>query len=80
MPTIDDLSVHRRDAEILEVSSWLTRGRCATVFKFSFSENLSVQPFLVPSYMQGITTELILEAARKFLAAEGASKSKTAEA
>lgn len=78
MPTIEDLTVSRRDAEILEVSSWLTRGRCATVYKFSFSENLSVQPFLIPSYMQGISTGLILEAAKKFIAEEAARTLATA--
>lgn len=69
-PTLEDLTVSRRDGEVLEVSSWLTRGRCATVYKFSFSENYSVQPFLIGSYMQGITTGLILKAVKEFVQKE----------
>jgi hypothetical protein len=69
-PTLDDLTVSRRDAETLKVSSWLTSGRCATVFKFSFSSRYGVQPFLIPSYMQGITHALILAAVERFVAHE----------
>jgi len=66
-PTIDDLRVFRRDQEVFEVYSGLTRGRCATVYKFSFSKNYSIQPFLIPSYMQGITNSLILDAVIRFV-------------
>lgn len=76
VPTLEDLSVCRRDAEVFEVSSWLTRGRCATVYKFAFSERMSVRPFLIPSYMQGITTGLILGAVESFLANERAIAAK----
>ncbi|HYD61936.1 MAG TPA: hypothetical protein VEC35_16340 [Noviherbaspirillum sp.] len=69
-PTIDDLDVYRKDAEVLEVQSWLTRGRCATVYMFSFSAQPRVAPFLIPSYMQGITEPLILEAVKLFLEKE----------
>ena len=69
-PTANDLSVYRRDAEVFEVHSWITRGRCATVYKFAFSEHMSVQAFMIPRYMQGITTELVLEAVSRFLETE----------
>lgn len=72
LPTIDDLCVYRRDEEMLVVTSWLTRGRCAEVFKFSFSDHYSIQPFLTHSYMQGISYSLILEAVKKFVADEAA--------
>ena len=72
-PTLDDLTVRRCDPETLEVASWLTRGRCATVFQFKSTRQLHVLPFLIPSYMQGITTALIFEAVNGFLAAESAS-------
>jgi hypothetical protein len=71
--SVSDLTVMRRDAEILEVSSSHTRGRCATVYKFSFSENYSIQPFLIPSYMQGITTEMIRQAVHTFVEREMAN-------
>ena len=70
MPSIDDLLVARKSAEVFEVSSWITRGRCATVYKFAFSKNFSVSPFLIKSYMGGITTELIVDAVEAFLAKE----------
>lgn len=72
-PTVEDLTVCRRDSEILEVSSWLTRGRCATVYMFAFTDRIAVQEFLIPSYMQGITQALILEAVTLFLATERAA-------
>jgi hypothetical protein len=77
-PTIEDLTVTRRDAEVLEVSSWLTRGRCATVYKFSFSTNYSVKPFLIRSYMQGISTALILDAVHAYVERESAQKREAA--
>jgi len=73
-PTIDDLFVYRRDAEILVVSSWLTRGCCATVYKFDFSDNYNIVPYLIPSYMQGISDELMGEAVRRFIAKERAKQ------
>lgn len=71
--TVNDLTVYRRDAETLEVFSWLTSGRCATVNKFALSDNFSVSPFLISKYMQGINTSLILTAVRDFLDRESAS-------
>lgn len=70
MPSIDDLLVARKSAEVFEVSSWITRGRCATVYKFAFGKKFSVSPFLIKSYMGGITTELIVDAVEAFLAKE----------
>lgn len=69
-PTPGDLAVYRRDPQALEVFSHLTRGRCATVFFFKFSSHPSIVPFLIPSYMQGITVELILEAVQRYLQRE----------
>ena len=68
---VADLSVFRRDRETLEVSSGRTRGRCATVFQFGHGGQLHVVPFLIPWYMQGITTGEILAATKAFLAGEG---------
>lgn len=70
-PTISDLNVRHRDSEDLlecyEVSSWLTRGHCATVYvSRSDPRRIHVSPFLIPSYMQGITTPLICEAVQAF--------------
>lgn len=74
-PTLNDLSVeHVRSDEfgrIYEVRSWLTRGRCATVYVHAWAdgaESVSVAPFLIPSYMQGITDALILAAYRRHVA------------
>ena len=68
---VTDLSVFRRDGETIEVSSGRTRGRCATVYQFGSGGKLHVVPFLIPSYMQGITAGEILAAAQAFLAGEG---------
>lgn len=70
-PTISDLDVRHRDSEDLlecyEVSSGLTRGHCATVYvSRSDPRRIHVSPFLIPSYMQGITTTLICEAVQAF--------------
>lgn len=70
MATIDDLTVRQEGAGCFEISSSLTRGRCATVLKFGFSDTLSVIPALIPSYMQGITDKLICEAVERFMAAQ----------
>ncbi|WP_137884753.1 hypothetical protein [Ralstonia sp. 3PA37C10] len=72
-PTPGDLAVYRRDPQTLEVFSHLTRGRCATVFFFKFSSHPSIVPFLIPSYMQGITVELIREAVQRYLQREAAA-------
>ena len=40
------------------------------MYKFAFSKNFSVSPFLIKSYMGGITTELIVDAVEAFLAKE----------
>ncbi len=70
-PSIKDLTVTRLDSETLEVSSSLTRGRCATVYMFGFSNGRkTIVPFLIPSYMQGIGTTLISEAVDAFLERE----------
>ena len=73
-PKLEDLSVYRRDAETLQVYSHLTRGLCATVYKFSFSDHYNIQPTLISSYMQGITFVLINAAVEKFVAEEAAKK------
>ncbi|NKA72548.1 hypothetical protein BL241_03575 [Ralstonia solanacearum] len=72
-PTPDDLAVYRRDPQTLEVFSHLTRGRCATVIFVKFSSHPSILPFLIPSYMQGITVDLIREAVQHFLQREAAT-------
>lgn len=74
-PALDDLSVYRdRSGSYSEhydyytVYSWITRGRCAEVtVSRSNPENISVRPFLIPSYMQGITDGLIREAVKAFI-------------
>lgn len=48
-PTFNDLSVYRQQSddllEVFEVRSWLTRGRCATVYRSrSNPERMRVQP------------------------------------
>lgn len=83
-PTVDDLSVYditREDDSMktYEVRSGLTRGRCATIYAGRTSDYLHIAPFLIPSYMQGITEGLILEAYRKHLAA-GAQRGTIAQA
>lgn len=84
MPAIDDLSVYRShsqsgyEGDFLTVYSHLTSGRCAEVCRFAGSDNWHIRPFLIPSYMQGITTELIREAVEKFVAAEQDKKPKGA--
>lgn len=40
------------------------------MYKFSFSKHFNVQAFLIPSYMQGITDSLIVEAVETFLEQE----------
>jgi hypothetical protein len=74
VPTIDDLSVYRHDEELLVVTSWLTRGRCAEVWRFSFSERYTIRPFLMPNDMQGISYSLIRMAVEKFVAEEASRK------
>lgn len=78
MATLNDLTVYRRRAdfdspEVFEVSSWLTRGRCATVYKSKCTNAMTIQPFLIPSYMQGITDALLREAVVAFLETEEAN-------
>lgn len=70
MASINDLTVRQEGAGRFDVSSSLTRGRCATVYKFGFSDTLNVMPALIPSYMQGITEALIREAVETFIAAQ----------
>lgn len=70
-PTISDLDVRLKESDDLldcyEVSSWLTRGHCASVYvSRSDPRRMHASPFLVPSYMQGITTMLICEAVTAF--------------
>ncbi len=78
-PKLKDLSVYRTNDEVFEVCSWLTRGRCATVYKFAFSKHMTVREFLIPKYMQEITTGLILEAVDAFLENEKASAAQHAD-
>lgn len=72
-PTTGDLAINRMDHQTLKVFSHLTRGRCATVYFFKFNSHPSIVPFLIPSYMQGITVELIRAAVQQFLQREAAS-------
>ena len=81
-PTLDDLSVFRdRSGSYSEhydyytVYSGLTRGRCAEVSASrSDPANISIRPFLIPSYMQGITNNLIREAVKAFIQAHQENK------
>ena len=78
-PTLDDLSVSAdgsdKDLDHYTVSSWLTRGRCAEV---AVSRNdpsrIHVRPFLIPSYMQGITESLIVAAVRAHIQARAGAR------
>ena len=72
-PALDDLSVCGRGSDdcldYYTVSSWLTRGRCAEVaVSRSDPTRFHIRPFLIPSYMQGITDGLIREAVLAFRA------------
>ena len=72
-PALDDLSVCGRGSDDCldhyTVSSWLTRGRCAEVaVSRSDPTRFPIRPFLIPSYMQGITDGLIREAVLAFRA------------
>ncbi len=72
-PALDDLSVCGCGADehldYYTVSSWLTRGRCAEVgVSRSNPARFHIRPFLIPSYMQGITDGLIREAVLAFQA------------
>ena len=72
-PALDDLSVCGRGSDDCldhyTVSSWLTRGRCAEVaVSRSDPTRFHIRPFLIPSYMQGITDGLIREAVLAFRA------------
>ncbi len=72
-PALDDLSVCGRGSDDCldhyTVSSWLTRGRCAEVaVSRSDPTRFHIRPFLIPSYMQGITDGLIREAVLVFRA------------
>ena len=74
-PALDDLSVCGRGSDDCldhyTVSSWLTRGRCAEVaVSRSDPTRFHIRPFLIPSYMQGITDGLICEAIRSFIKAK----------
>lgn len=72
-PALDDLSVCGRGSDDCldhyTVPSWLTRGRCAEVaVSRSDPTRFHIRPFLIPSYMQGITDGLIREAVLAFRA------------
>ena len=72
-PALDDLSVCGRGSDDCldhyTVSSWLTRGRCAEVaVSRSDPTRFHIRPFLISSYMQGITDGLIREAVLAFRA------------
>lgn len=71
----DEFTVTRRNSETFEVFSYLTRGRCATVYMFDFAKGRkSIVPFLIPAYMQGITNEMISKAVDDFLEKDKASQ------
>lgn len=68
--TINELGVSRRDAQSFTISSWRTSGPCARVSKWRFGPGYVVTPYFIPSYMNGITNELIEAAVEKFVAEE----------
>lgn len=74
-PDLSDLTVFAdgsdQHLDYYTVFSGLTRGRCAEVaVSRSNPECFHVLPFLIPSYMQGITDGLIREAIRSFIKAK----------
>lgn len=74
-PDLSDLTVFAdgsdQHLDYYTVFSGLTRGRCAKVaVSRSNPERFHVRPFLIPSYMQGITDGLIREAIRAFIKAK----------
>ena len=74
-PALSDLTVFAdgsdQHLDYYTVFSGLTRGRCAEVaVSRSNPERFHVRPFLIPSYMQGITDGLICEAIRSFIKAK----------
>ena len=74
-PDLSDLMVFAdgsdQHLDYYTVFSGLTRGRCAEVaVSRSNPERFHVRPFLIPSYMQGITDGLIREAIRAFIKAK----------
>ena len=74
-PDLSDLTVFAdgsdQHLDYYTVFSGLTRGRCAKVaVSRSNPERFHVRPFLIPSYMQGITDGLICEAIRSFIKAK----------
>lgn len=74
-PDLSDLTVFAdgsdQHLDYYTVFSGLTRGRCAEVaVSRSNPECFHVLPFLIPSYMQGITDGLICEAIRSFIKAK----------
>lgn len=75
-PALADLSVYRGGADAgldyYEVHSWLTRGRCAEVaVSRCDAQRVHVRPFLIPSYMQGISHGLIVDAVKDFIEKKG---------
>lgn len=71
MPSASDLTITRLDNEALTTTSPLTRGRCATVFLHpNHRDNLLIVPSLIPSYMHGLNTDIIRQAAETFLQTE----------
>ena len=74
-PDLSDLTIFAdgsdQHLDYYTVFSGLTRGRCAEVaVSRSNPERFHVRPFLIPSYMQGITDGLICEAIRSFIKAK----------
>ena len=74
-PDLSDLTIFAdgsdQHLDYYTVFSGLTRGRCAEVaVSRSNPECFHVLPFLIPSYMQGITDGLIREAIRAFIKAK----------
>lgn len=59
------------DRDTFSVSSYRTKGRCADVFIFGIRPNvINVNQLLIPSFMNGVTTEEIEAEVRSFLQAE----------
>ncbi len=59
-PTIDDMTISVQDNGRIEVSSYLTRGRAATVVRIP--KSFVIVWAVIASYRGGLTDALILQA------------------
>lgn len=66
MAILSDLNVTQLSPDCYVVSSHLTRGPCANVYDRDYSEYLLVVPLFTSQYMQGITTDMIVQAVEQF--------------